>query len=350
MSWRSALSGREPAGKRITVGFDGFVDTIVRPLRQSAAAGVPAAPFETIREFGEFLAGKAEKSCSIELYPVARRLGGNLPNLSCAAGSLGADVTCLGMLGRPGRPDPVFAGMPCRLYPFAPPGQSTCLEFRDGKILLAADCVLPDDPWRMVDAASGGRAEELLATPDLLALVNWSELSFAHGLWERTLEAVRRHPPDRKRRAFFDLCDVSRKAAEELEAVLELLGGFSAYRRTTLSLNENEARVIADRLFPDRQAFPDMAEELRARYGMDEVIIHTIHETYLLTDWGLTRLASDFVSEPRISTGAGDNFNGAFCFATVQGLCDEDRVAFANDASRYYITHGRPASLAELAQ
>lgn len=350
MNWQGALNERVLTGKRITVGFDGFVDTIVKPLRHAAAAGTPAVPFGTIREFGEFLIGKAEKSCSIELEPVARRLGGNLPYLSCAAGRLGADVSCLGMLGQPGRPDPVFAKMPCKLYPFAPPGQSTCLEFGDGKILLAADCAFSEDVWRLVDAAAGGRAEELLTSPDLLALVNWSELSFAHGLWERTLEAVRSYPPDRERYAFFDLCDVSRKAVEELEAVLRLMGRFSDCRKTVLSLNENEARVIAEQLFPNVQALPGIAEKLCAGYGMDEVIIHTIRETYLLTGRGLARRHSDFVPAPKISTGAGDNFNGAFCFATVQGLGDEDRIAFANAAARFYITHGRAASLAELVE
>ena len=66
MSWREALRGREReiACKQLTVGFDGFADTIVRPLMQPDAPGVPAAPFATIRDFGTFLTGKAEKSCS----------------------------------------------------------------------------------------------------------------------------------------------------------------------------------------------------------------------------------------------------------------------------------------------
>ena len=88
---------------------------------QPDASGVPAAPFATIRDFGTFLTGKAEKSCSIELAVEARQLGGNLPFLSRAAGGLGLDVTCIGMLGERGNVDPLFAQMPCRLYSFALP-------------------------------------------------------------------------------------------------------------------------------------------------------------------------------------------------------------------------------------
>ena len=61
MSWQDTLRARrqQARSKRITVGFDGFADTIVRPLRQAATAGQDAQLFETIRAFGEFLISKA---------------------------------------------------------------------------------------------------------------------------------------------------------------------------------------------------------------------------------------------------------------------------------------------------
>lgn len=122
------------ASKRIVVGFDGYVDTITRPVRQSATDEAPAKVFETIKEFGEFLVGCAEKSCSIELKVEAEQLGGNLPFLSRSAGRLGLDVTCIGMLGEDGMIEQTFQDMPCTLYSFAASGKSTAFEFRDGKI------------------------------------------------------------------------------------------------------------------------------------------------------------------------------------------------------------------------
>lgn len=350
MSWRDSLRGRqaEAAGKKITVGFDGFVDTIVRPLRQSAAPGLPGQPFRTIREFGEFLIDKSEKSCSIELEVEARQLGGNMPFLSRAAGGLGLDVSCIGMLGAPGAVEPLFSSMPCTLYPFTQPGQSTCMEFDDGKVLLASDCKLPDEAWKLVVHATDGKASSLLRSADLLALVNWSELSFSHSLWQHTLQEVSKDAPDKRRFVYFDLCDVSRRTAGEIDAVLRLIGGFSAYRTTVLSLNENEALVIAERLL-ERQTDPeDVAQAVRAAYGIDEVIVHTIRESVLVTPRGTTRQATDFVERPRISTGAGDNFNGASCFAAVMRLSDEERIAFANAFAHYYISHGSNPSLKQL--
>lgn len=350
MSWQQALRGRsaDVSGKRITVGFDGFVDTIVRPLRQSASEGTPAQAFATIRQFGEFLISKAEKSCSVELAVEARQLGGNLPFLSRAAGGLGADVSCIGMLGEQGIVDPLFASMPCTLYSFAPPGQSTCMEFDDGKVLLASDCTLADEPWGLVEAATRGNAGELFCQADLLALVNWSELSFAHALWQHVLEEIEAKAADQKRFAFFDLCDVSRKSTDELDAVLRLIGRFAACRTAILSLNENEAQITSERLLQVGSDPVQIAQAVRSVYGIDEVIVHTIRDSVLVTSSGMTRQATDFVERPKISTGAGDNFNGAFCFATVMGLTDVDRIAFANAFAHRYITTGCNPTLQDM--
>lgn len=350
MSWQKSLRGRtqEIAQKKLTVGFDGFVDTITRPIRQTASNGVPAQPFETIREFGEFLIEKAEKSCSVELSVEARQLGGNLPLFSRAAGGLGLSVSCIGMLGTVGAVEPLFADMPCTLYPFAPPGQSTCLEFQDGKVMLAADCPLPEDAWTLVLQATGGNAPALLYEADLIALVNWSELSFADALWAHTRDALAAKGADKARFAFFDLCDVSRRPEDALDAILRLIGRFSPLRTTILSLNENEAQVIGRRLFGAPEALDEIAHMLHTRYGIDEVIVHTIRETLLLTPRGTHTQQTDFVPSPKISTGAGDHFNAAFCFASVMGLGDRERIAFANRFAHVYVSQGRSPRLEEL--
>ncbi|MDY3619351.1 carbohydrate kinase family protein [Agathobaculum sp.] len=347
MSTLDSLAGRreEIAGKRIVVGFDGFTDTIVRPLKQAAAADAPALPFDTIREFGEFLIGKAEKSCSVELQVEARQLGGNLPYLSRGAGGLGLDVACIGMLGDGAAEEP-FRRMPCTLYPYAPSGQSTCMEFRDGKVLLAADCALPRDAWELVLDATGGDAPALFQKADLLALVNWSELSFSHGLWEHTLDAL--DDADKTRFAFFDLCDVSRKTDGQIDAVLNLIGGFAEKRTAILSLNENEALTVSARVLDGVTDTGEIARAVRARYGIDEVLVHTVRDSLLCTPRGETHQPTHFVEQPKISTGAGDNFNAASCFAAVMGLPDSDRLTVANAFAHFYISQGYNPTLDEL--
>lgn len=354
----SRLSDRqaEIAEKRVVVGFDGFIDTIVRPIRQTAAAGAPEILFGTIGEFGQFLAGCAEKSCSIELRQQAKQLGGNLPYLSRSAGRLGLNVTCIGMLGADGKIEPEFQELPCELHSFAAPGQSTCFEFQDGKIFFAADCKITQNPWQLVLAATESKAVRLFQNADLTALVNWSELSFAHALWSGVYEhALKSQPCDKKRFVLFDLCDCSRKTEGEIEEVLRLIGCFSIVRTTILSMNENEAHVIAERLLNhgselefSGSVLETFAETLRDEFGIDQIMIHTIRRSLLVTSRGITSRPSEFVEHPKISTGAGDNFNAALCFGTVMGLTDEERVTFANRYASFYVLNGYSPTLEEI--
>lgn len=342
-----ALRALAAAPKTVTVGFDGFADTVARPVRTAAAPGREAVCFATIAEFGAYLMGQAEQSCSVELAVSARQLGGNLPHLSRAAGRLGLEVSCVGMLGEPGRPDPLFADMPCRLYPFAPPGAATALEFSDGKVFLAEQTAAPEDVWRFVTAAVPETAS-LFAQADLCALVNWSELSFAQALWQAVYDhAFRDAPEDWDRFVFFDLCDCGRKSPEELDAVLTLLGRFAEKRTAILSLNENEARLVCARVLggvPPLEAGP----ALRDQYGISQTIVHTLRKTVLSTPEETVSEDTLFVAQPRISTGGGDHFNAASCLGALLGLTAEQRVALANRYVHAYITQGVTPNLADL--
>ncbi len=338
----------EIASKRVVTGFDGFVDTIARVVRETADGDRPEVCFPTIRSFGEYLTAQAEKSCSLELKIQARQLGGNLPYVSRAAGLLGLDVTCVGMLGE-GAPGPLFQEMPCRLSSFAAPGESTCLEFQDGKVFLAPQYHLPADPWRLVQDATGGTAPKLFAESDLLALLNWSELPFSQALWERVYqESLADAPAQRARWAFFDLCDCTRRSAGELEAVLSLIGRFAEKRTALLSLNENEALVTARAVRLEAAELSQVGEALRERFGITEVLIHTLRESLLCTPRGVARQATRFIPSPRISTGAGDHFNAAACLGAVLGLGDEERLTLSNRFSSLYVERGVTPSLEDL--
>lgn len=338
---------RRAAGRRVAVGFDGFVDTIARPVCQTATDDTPAQFFDTIPDFGRYLADHGGKSCSIALHIERRQLGGNLPHLSRAAGTLGLDVSCVGMLGQP-HIDTVFSDMPCKLYSFAPVGQSTALEFSDGKVFLAADVPLSVDPWADV-CAHVPQAEHIFRDAELIALVNWSELDAAQALWQAVYDRAVR--PDRANFyhfAFFDLCDCTRRSAAQLDQVLRLIGRFATRRTTVLSLNENEALDCGRKLLDGQNDLPVLADTLRERYGIHQVLIHTLHETILCTDNGLTREPTQFVPHPRISTGAGDHFNGASCFALLAGLSDQERVCFANTFASAYVRKGCTPTLDEV--
>ena len=147
---------------------------------------------------------------------------------------------------------------------------------------------------------------------------------------------------------FFDLCDCTRRSAEQLDHVLKLLGRFATRRTVVLSLNENEALDCGRKLLDGLDNLSALTEALCQRYGIQQVLVHTIHETLLRTPDGLTREKTRFVAQPRISTGAGDHFNGASCFALLAGLSDRDRVHFAGVFASTYVSKGSTPTLDEV--
>ena len=336
----------EIRSKKLIVGYDGFIDTTVRPIKRTATDTAPAQMFDDIAEFGSFLTSKAGMSCSVELEVESRHPGGNMPYLLTCAGTLGLDVTGIGMMGDGGHVDELFSGLPGKLYSFAPSADSTCMEFRDGKVLLAPSYTLNDDGWKLVMEATKNQAPAWIRESDLLALVNWSELSFSHRLWENTYEhTLAEAVADKDKYVFFDLCDIARKTDDEIRGVLELIARFSTKRTTILSANENEILLLGRAVTLKTKSLEEIGRELRKQYKMDEILIHTRMESLLITNQGVCRKSSIFVEHPVMSTGAGDHFNAASCLAAVMRLDEEQRLEFANQVTSLYIRTGKTPSL-----
>ena len=334
-------NGKVLSEKKMAVGFDGFIDTTVRPIYKVATQESEAELFKTISDFADFLKSKANKSCSVELQVESTSLGGNLAFISKAAGTLGVDVECVGMLGQTGTVDEAFKPLPCKLHSFAPPGTSTCLEFDDGKILLAPTYELEGNPWDMVLEATKGEVIEIFSEADLVALVNWSELSFSQFLWSETYEKVfSNQPMDKEKYILFDLCDISRKSKKEIEDILNLIGEFAKKRTAVLSLNENEALVIGENIYGGLSNPEGIAKNLREDYQMDEIVVHGVKFSLMLTERGMVMEDTIFVEKPVKTTGAGDHYNGALAAGLLMGLEDEERVELAHVVVNHYIRTG----------
>ena len=79
----------EPAWSAF-VGFDGYVDSIVRPLFRQEDETL--TPFRTMAEYGSYICGKAGKSCTLELKKESVRAGGNAPIFSAALKELNPNI------------------------------------------------------------------------------------------------------------------------------------------------------------------------------------------------------------------------------------------------------------------
>jgi hypothetical protein len=346
------------ATRQALVGLDGFVDTIVTPVARRTAQGDAFTPIHSIPEFAQRIAGAAGKSTNIEFYPRMEKLGGNGPIMANALLAAGTRVTYIGALGRPSL-HAVFLDFASRaeVVSLCDPATTTAVEFNDGKLMLGQLRSLDAITLETIEQATGAeRFRTLLATSDLVALVNWTMIpnmtSVLRALVTEVLPAL---PARAGRIFFFDLADPEKRSREDLLEVLQIISRFGAFGSVTLGLNLKEAqRIHAELGFPAcGEAAEDLrmlAADFRQNLALATVVVHPRESAACATAAGTFWVPGPYTAKPLITTGAGDHFNAGFTTGQLLGLGPEACLTLGVCTSGHYVRTGASPSLDELEQ
>lgn len=330
--------------KVVTVGFDGYVDSILRVKRTEKEF------FATLSEFGRYIEGKANRSASLEMHKVTEKLGGNMPIFSLALAKLGAKVSCIGALGYP-ELHPAFAPLEkaCEVQSVCGPGFCQALEFDDGKLMLADNEDIAHLDFDLLRSRVGKDAlESLYERCDMLVLLNWSELAGSLSLWNGLEDEVFDRLSDKKRSAFIDLSDCTpRSDADILEAV-GLMKKFSKRFDLTVSFNRGEAERVAQAIGVTAETIDALAEALYNAIGCTRLVIHLLDCCYCVFENEVHMQKNRHIEHPVLSTGGGDNFNAGFVYGLLSGENCERCMLLANSVSGFYVSHGHSPDLNEL--
>ncbi len=340
------------ATKKVTLGFDGFVDEIVAVVRSKDEAST--LYFSSINEFGKYLLSKEGKNFALELEQVVTKIGGNMPIMANALSQLGIIQACVGALGFP-QIHPVFHQMPstCKLHSFANPGFTKALEFNGAKIMLAEMRDLNKVDWNTIKGRLGLQTLiELFTESDLICLLNWSEIKNSNAIWQGLLtDVLHGHLHTKKRFAFVDLADCTRKSDNSILEATGLLKSFSTYWNVVLGLNLNEALHLHKVLIghPMTEAEIERAgEKLAEQLSIHSIVVHYSKEALLWEQTGQHRMKSFFIPNPKIATGAGDNFNAGYCAGLLLELNASQRLRLGHASSNHYMRFGESPSASEL--
>lgn len=345
-----------PGGIKSVVGLDGYVDEIVHVVDKRLS------PYDyekigTIAEFGERISSFAEKSGNIEFVTQRTKIGGNGPIMVNALHSLGADTTYIGNLGRPDI-DPVFRELSEKMtvHSLAPACHTDAVEFNDGKIMIGKSDPVVEITWdRILEVVGREKLAELLGGTDLLALVNWTMVSFMSDIWDKLLEEICPGLGDGSHEQFFfvDLADPQKRSDEAVLRMLEQLMEFQKYYRVILGVNAREAwqlsRIIG-RADTEKAADPAVAmcEALAEYLDIYSVVVHPTHYAVTTIGGRTYRQEGPVTDRPVITTGAGDHFNAGFSLAQALGEAPQTSLLMGVCNSGYYVMKGESAGVGEL--
>jgi len=365
----------------VTVGFDGFIDSIIHVVDQRRSMeDADFTAIGTIADLAARIGAAAGKSANLELVITEERFGGNGPLLAGGLAQFGLPVKYIGAVGAdgdPSRPHPVFAPFTERVLnnggsviPLAPPARTDALEFADGKLMLGKPANLHGITWPALMSTFGREALiSHLGSCKLLGLVNWVMMRGAQGIWEGLIADVLSQLPrsGARPRLFFDLCDPAKRTDGDVKLALETISRIAALVPVTLGLNLSEAQRIDDVLGlamlnsfigvddASNASLAAAAAAIASKLSLDSVVIHPRHGAAAACRDASGALQSGWftgpmVRHPRLSTGAGDHFNAGFCLAQLLGLPVHQALAIATCTSGAYVRDAQSPTIVRLCE
>jgi len=339
-----------------TLGFDGFIDKIIKVVdkRESVDSYIPIS---SIAQFGERISRASGLSTNIELVPLTTKLGGNGPIMGNAMLKTGIDISYVGALGKPNI-DPIFFDFieDCsEVYSLGEPGHTDALEFSDGKIMLGQMEVLGQISWETLLTEVGeDNIKRLFGNVDLVANLNWTMVTKMNEIWSGFLDFISTSGMERQPFFFVDLADPGKRSEEDLSFALELLKQFTAHYKVVLGLNYREALEVACvlRIKPmvelESMGLEELVTSLANKLDLSCIVIHSIEGAIAFKDGECVYVDGPYTATPKLTTGAGDNFNAGFCLGLLLGLSLREILIMGTATSGFYVRNGHSPTLKEL--
>lgn len=342
------------AGKKLTIGFDGFVDEIIRVVETRKSPKFGDCDYvKTIGDYSNKIAAAAGLSANIEFEQQQIKLGGNGPILANALILQGHKTSYIGALGEK-TIDPVFTDFAksCeksggKVITLAAPGHADALEFDDGKIICGKCVSLDAVNWdNLLTLISREELKKMVAESDFLGFTNWMELPEFNSLLKGFNEILTetKHRPT----IFIDLADPARRPTEEIKEVCDLIMKLQNNAEVILGLNESESRQIAGIFSVSEDDFTKRAAEIRNKSGITAVVIHPLKGAAVATKNESHWIDGPYCQKPKLTTGAGDNFNAGFCNGWLAGLTPAECLCSGVCTSGFYVRECRSPNRKEL--
>lgn len=322
---------------QVLVGFDGFVDEICDVVDERLTAS-SYRPVKTITDYSSKVAKYAGLSMNIEIVPTMIKLGGNAPIMANCLSELGNSIDFIGAIGKK-RIHHLFQdfSQKCRnCFSVSDPGHTDALEFSDGKIMLGKiepmDLVNWDNILTMIGR---GKLEEIIQEAELISFNNWTLIFGMNGIIEGFTELLAQS--NHKPYIYFDLSDPTKRDRQDIREAMYYISQIQNVGKVILGLNKNESDLISQILKKQEANLSDRAMMIKETLGLYACVIHDIKGASCGYENKGKWLDGPFTPKPRLSTGAGDNFNAGYCYGLLKGLTPEESLITGVCTSGFYV-------------
>jgi sugar/nucleoside kinase (ribokinase family) len=328
--------------RHFLVGFDGFVDEIIHLVDQRKN-DEEYDRINDIKSFSERIAAVAGLSANIEMVPTQVKLGGNGPIMANALVAQGHEVSYIGAIGKQVI-NPVFshfANSCKKVISLTDPGHTNALEFFDGKIMMGKMNNLVEVSFEnLLKNLPLAELKALLSETDMVAFTNWTMLSNLNSIiieFGNIIKDLNSKPV-----VFIDLADPQKRTREDIREVLNIIADLPT--DTVLSMNLSESSIIATILGIAEDDLVTRAKEIRAKMGVYGIVIHPTNGAAVSTEKESIWVDGPYTSKPKLTTGAGDNFNAGFCNAWIAGMEPSECLAVGVCSSGFYVRNAGSAT------
>lgn len=355
ISLAKRMESTDPAKIKALIGFDGFVDEVIHVVDKR----VDEDTYERVRylaDYGQKIIDAAGLSLNIEMVSVDKKLGGNGTILANSLIEHGMKVTYIGALGRE-RIHEVFQkmGERAKLISLGEPGFTDAIEFYDGKIISSKLEALKEINWDNLKKKIPPRSlAQMFDESDLIGFENWTLLVNATSIWRGIYEEVLPlMKTGTRKRLFIDLADPQKRSEKDIMEALKWLGKYQEVFEVILGLNEKESYEIISLFKKSRDdlgKISDICAFLCKKLGISTVVIHPVKQAAVCGREGTCLVDGPYCREPKLTTGAGDNFNAGFILGQMCGFSLEESLLMGTANSGFYVRNARSCDYEELRQ
>ena len=152
------------------------------------------------------------------------------------------------------------------------------------------------------------------------------------------------------------MADPEKRENIEIKEALDLLKEFKDKFYVVLGLNKKEAYDVAGvlELFDATSlehmqiSLEDLNQALATYLQIDCVVIHPVDRSCCVVDGVFYEETGPYVAKPKLSTGAGDNFNAGFMLGMLLGLTPDLALLTGMSTSGFYVRNAHSPNFEEL--